>query len=182
MKLGKTLYVKNRVEWRRWLKKNHRKKSQIWLITYRKYTKKPSIPYNTAVEEALCFGWIDSIVKGLDKEKLAQRFSPRKSNANWSWMNKERMRRLIKEKRMTTAGLSVYEGNLNNAFRIPADILKDLKKDKTAWKNFNEFPESYKRIRIGWIEGARKRPDEFKKRLKYFLKMTAQYKMFGMVK
>ena len=181
MQIGKTLYVKTREEWRSWLEKNHQKESEIWLISYRKFTKKTSVLYNDAVEEALCFGWIDSILKKIDLNSYAQRFSPRRANANWSPMNKERMRRLIKDKKMTPAGLAVFEGNLDKPFEIPTDILKELKKDKEVWKNFQKFSDSYKRIRIGWIDGARKRPEEFKKRLKYFLKMTAQNKTFGMV-
>ncbi|OGK25341.1 hypothetical protein A3C25_06180 [Candidatus Roizmanbacteria bacterium RIFCSPHIGHO2_02_FULL_38_11] len=109
MKLGKTLYIKNREEWRRWLEKNHKKEPEIWLVYYKKHTKKSSIPYNDAVEEALCFGWIDSTVKGIDGEKYAQRFSPRKPKSNWSEPNKERIERLIKEGKMTPAGLVFFE-------------------------------------------------------------------------
>lgn len=182
MKIGKTLYVKNREEWRRWLEKHHNEEQEIWLIFYRKYTNKIPVPYSDAVEEALCFGWIDSIVKGVDKESFAQRFSPRKPKSNWSELNKVRMKKLIKEKKMTPAGLAVFKVDSEEVYKIPADILNELKKDKVVWKNFQKFTESYKRIRVGWIDGARKRPAEFKKRLKYFLKMTEKNKMFGMVK
>ena len=180
MKLGKILYVKNREEWRRWLEKNHEKETEIWLIHYRKFSKKTSIPYNDSVEEALCFGWIDSIEKGIDKERFAQRFSPRKAKSNWSPMNMERMRRLIKKGKMTPAGLKYFKDD--QVFKIPLDIAKAFIEDKKIWFNFQKFPESYKRIRIGWIDGARKRPEEFQKRLRYFLRMTAKNKMFGMVK
>ena len=108
MKIGKTLYLKNRKEWRRWLEKSHQKEPEIWLICYKKHTGKTSIPYNDAVEEALCYGWIDSNEKGIDREKYAQRFSPRKPKSNWSVVNKERVRRLIKLGKMTPAGLKYF--------------------------------------------------------------------------
>jgi len=117
MKLGNTLYLKNRDEWRRWLEKNHKREPEIWLIYYKKHTKKSSIPYNDAVEEALCFGWIDSTVKGIDGEKYAQRFSPRKPKSNWSEPNKERIERLIKEGKMTPAGLVFFENKILSTLR-----------------------------------------------------------------
>lgn len=109
MKVGKTLYVTNREKWREWLEKFHHKEKEIWLVFYRKDSGKVSIHYNDAVEEALCFGWIDSIEKGIDHERIAQRFTPRKSKSQWSETNKERVRRLIKEGKMTPAGLAVLE-------------------------------------------------------------------------
>ena len=179
MKISKTIYVKTRKAWRKWLEKNHDKESDIWLIYYRKAAGKPRIPYNDAVEEALCFGWIDSTSKGIDEERFAQRFSPRRAKSNWSVLNLERMKRLIKNGLMTSAGITYYPGATK--FKIPADILKEIKKDKETWDNFQKFDESYQAIRIGFIEGARNRPEEFQKRLKYFLKMTKQNKRFGMV-
>ncbi len=179
MEITKTLYVKNRTEWRKWLEKNYDKESEIWLIYYRKASGKPRIPYNESVEEALCFGWIDSIQKKIDQERLAQRFTPRKPKSNWSTLNLERMKRLIKDERMTPAGLKYYPGETK--FKIPQDILKEIKKDKETWENFQKFDESYQTIRIGFIEGARNRPEEFQKRLKNFLKKTKDNKKFGMV-
>ncbi|HLF02203.1 MAG TPA: hypothetical protein VI547_09530, partial [Anaerolineales bacterium] len=92
MKITKTLYAPNRKALRDWLKKNYRTEKEIWLVYYRKQTGKPRIPYNDAVEEALCFGWIDSTVKTLDAESTAQRFSPRKPRSAYSQANKERLR------------------------------------------------------------------------------------------
>ncbi len=193
MNLGKTLHIKNRNQWRKWLEKNHKSLPEIWLVYYKKHTGKASIPYNDAVEEALCFGWIDSTVKKIDEEKYAQRFTPRKLNSNLSETNKERVRRLIKEGKMTSAGLDKIKHHLEKKsqsikehavkkFSLPDDILKKLKSDAQVWSNFQNFPEHYKQIRIGWIDSARKRPDEFQKRLRYFIKMTAKNKKFGMVK
>ena len=159
------------------------------MIYYKKDSGKSRIPYNDAVEEALCYGWIDSTLKGIDDEKFAQRFTPRKGTGNWSETNRERMRRLIKLGKMTPAGLAKANGIAGSAGKrldrdrlvIPPDILKALKRDKNVWKNFQKFTSTYKRIRIWWIAAARHRPEIFNQRLRYFLKMTGQNKRFGMV-
>jgi uncharacterized protein YdeI (YjbR/CyaY-like superfamily) len=190
MKIGKTLYVSTRKAWRSWLTIHHATKKEIWLIYYKKGSGTPRIPYNDAVEEALCFGWIDSILKPIDEKKYAQRFSPRKPKAQWSAMNIERLRRLIRQKKVTKAGLEAADAlgtlrkqrnNRDSRVVIPPDIQKALQSDPTTWKNFSRFPSSYKRIRVGWIDASRHRPEVFQQRLKYFLKMTAQNKRFGMV-
>lgn len=187
MKIGKTLYVIEKKKWRLWLAKNHNKEKEIWLVYYKKSSGKQRISYNDAVEEALCYGWIDSIVKSMDKEKFVQRFSPRNPKSKLSQMNKERVRNLINQKKMTNAGLKaiekVFDINSNEKFIIPKDILNELKKNKQTWKNFGNFSDSYKRIRIGYIEHVRKlREPEFKRRLNNFIKMTAKNKRFGFVK
>ncbi|MFH1587245.1 MAG: YdeI/OmpD-associated family protein [Candidatus Diapherotrites archaeon] len=182
MEIGKTLYVTDRKAWRSWLAKNHKTEKELWLIYYKKHSNKPRIPYNDAVDEALCYGWIDSIVKRIDEERTAQRFTPRREKSPWSEMNKERARRLIKAGKMTKAGLAKIKDNLDEKFVLPENIRKALKSDSETWENFSKFPPSYKRIRIGFIEGARKRPAEFRKRLDYFIKMTKKGKQFGMVK
>ena len=186
MNPGKTFYTAERQVWRAWLKEHHKTEKEIWLVYYRKDSGKPRIPYNDAVEEALCFGWIDSTLAKVDHESFAQRFTPRRKNSQLSEMNKERIRRLLKQKKMTRAGLAAVDHAFDKSpgkpkFSIPSDILKALKRDKTTWNNFQQFPDSYKRIRIGWIDGSRNRPDFFKQRLNYFLKMTKANKRFGMV-
>jgi uncharacterized protein YdeI (YjbR/CyaY-like superfamily) len=193
VELGTTLYVTKRKEWRAWLARHHKTAKEIWLVYYRKASGKPRIPYNDAVEEALCYGWIDSTNKTIDAERTAQRFTPRRKGSPLSPMNMERVRRLIAQKKMTRAGLESIGQHLEadagvdgrrqklKDVQLPEDILEQLKQDPQVWKNFQAFPESYKRIRIGWIDGARKRPDEFEKRLRYFIKMTAKNKRFGMV-
>ena len=104
MQIGETLYVTTGDEFRKWLIKNHQTKKEIWLIRYKKATKKPSIDYVEAVEEAICFGWIDNLEKGMDAERYALRFSPRKPKSNWTNTNKDRARKLIAEGRMSPAG------------------------------------------------------------------------------
>src|SRR5262245_54413461 len=130
MTITETLYVTNRKVWRAWLKKHHKTKKEIWLVFYNKSSGKKRIPYNDAVEEALCFGWIDSTVKKLGPESFAQRFSQRNPKSGWSEMNKERARRLIAAKKMTKAGLALL-GHVHLAeFIVPKDILKALQTDK----------------------------------------------------
>lgn len=180
MELGKTLYVDNRADWRSWLAKHHNKDKEIWLVYYRKASGKTRIPYNEAVEEALCFGWIDSIYKNIDEYSFAQRFTPRKPGSRVSEMNRIRTLRLIDRGLMTSAGLAVL-GNVSAKFEIPADILKELKKDKVVWENFQAFSEDYRMIRVAYVEGARNRPEEFERRLRNLLNMTAKNKKFGMV-
>lgn len=189
MQLGKTFYAKNRREWRAWLAKHHKQAPDIWLVYYKKDSGKPRIPYNHAVEEALCYGWIDSIMKPIDADCFAQRFSPRRRTSVLSAMNRERVRRLIAARRMTRAGLAslahVFDRGKDTKktvrWSLPADIRRELERDPVVWKNFRRFPEPYRRIRIGWIDAARHRPAAFDQRLRYFLKMTARNKRFGMV-
>jgi len=192
MEITETLYVTNREQWRSWLVQNHISAKEIWLIYYRKNTGKPRISYNDAVEIAICYGWIDSTIKLLDNDRTVQRFSPRRKKSELSEMNKERVRRLILSGEMTPFGLEkiihhfdedieMTNRHILKEFKIPKDIIDALKSDPIVWHNFEQFPGHYKIIRTGWIDGARKRPDEFQKRLKYFIKMTMKNKMFGLV-
>ena len=104
MEIGETIYVTTRAELRKWFEANHESKKEIWLIKYKKATKKPSINYVEAVEEGICFGWIDGLEKGMDAERYALRFSPRRPKSNWTETNKDRARKMISEGRMTPAG------------------------------------------------------------------------------
>jgi uncharacterized protein YdeI (YjbR/CyaY-like superfamily) len=179
MKPTKTLHVTDRVKWRRWLAKNHKTAEEIWLIYFKASTGKPRIAYNDAVEEALCFGWIDSTVKKLNGQRFAQRFSRRNPKSGYSQANKERLRRLIAAGRVAKEVLATLGEMPDETFEIPKDILAAIKSNGRAWSNFQGYSDAYKRIRIGFIEGARNRPEEFKKRLKYFIRMTEKGKQFG---
>ncbi|HET6847143.1 MAG TPA: hypothetical protein VFH29_09935 [Anaerolineales bacterium] len=106
MEIGETIYVTTRQEFRRWLHKHHADRSEIWLIRYKKVTGKPSLDYVQAVEEAICYGWIDNIEKSIDAERFALRFSPRRPKSNWTATNLERARAMIEKKKMTRAGLA----------------------------------------------------------------------------
>jgi len=179
MKITQTLYVTKAKDWRDWLKQNYKTKTEIWLVYPKKATGKPRIEYNAAVEEALCFGWIDSIIKKLDEDHTVQRFSPRKPKAKYSQANIERLRDLVAKKKVVKEVKATLGDILNEKFVIPSDILKALKANKQAWKHFQKFSAPYKRIRIAFIDGARKRPAEFQKRLRHFIEMTEKNKMFG---
>jgi len=189
VKLGKTLHVTTRKDWRAWLAKHHNTETEIWLVYYRKETGKPRISYNDAVEEALRYGWIDSIIRSIDKERFAQRFSKRRAGSGLSQMNRERVRSLIAQKKMTKAGLAAIARVFDPAededadFAVPPDILKSLKQNEQAWRNFQKLPEAYKRIRIAFIE-TRKRhgKEQYQRALRHFVDMTAQGKRFGFVR
>lgn len=180
MKLGPTLYVKDRRAWRAWLRKNHETKREVWLVYPRKATGKKRIPYNDAVEEALCFGWIDSTVKGIDPERFAQRFTPRTKGAKLSAMNRERVDQMVRAKKMTKAGLAVL-GNLGSLkVEVPPAVKRALAKTRGAKAQFKRLPDSYKRIRLGYIEAGRKHGRaEYAKRVRHFVDMTAKGKKFG---
>jgi uncharacterized protein YdeI (YjbR/CyaY-like superfamily) len=175
----KTLYVTDRNDWRAWLEKNFDKEKEIWLIFPKKASGKPRISYKNAVEEALCFGWIDSQVRTLDEESSAQRFSPRNPKSGYSQTNKERLKWLLKEKLIHPSMQQTAKKVLEEKFVFPPDIINALKADKTAWKNYQKFSSAYKRIRIAYIDAARKRPAEFKKRLANFIEKTKKNKQIG---
>ncbi len=179
MEITTTLYVTDRIAWHQWLLDNYHTATDIWLITYKKHTGKPSIPYNQAVEEALCFGWIDSIRKRVDDERLAQRFTPRKTGSSYSQTNLERLRRMLAQQRIMPEVLPAVREALAIPFQPPEDVLTELRADPVAWTNFQRYSGSYQRIRLAYIDSARKRPEEFEKRLNNFLKKTAQDKQYG---
>jgi uncharacterized protein YdeI (YjbR/CyaY-like superfamily) len=179
MEITKTLHVTNRKDWRAWLRKHYKTEKEIWLVYYKKASGKPRILYNDAVEEALCFGWIDSTLKSLDEQRSAQRFSPRKSRSKYSPANKERLRKLIKQRKVIKEVRETLGDLSEEEFEIPKDILEAIQNNKEAWKHFQKFSDAYQRIRIGFIDGARHRPEEFKKRLRYFIKMTEKNKQYG---
>jgi uncharacterized protein YdeI (YjbR/CyaY-like superfamily) len=178
----RTLYVHRVADWRAWLRKHHKTSREIWLVYYRKASGKPRIAYNDAVDEALCFGWIDSIVRTIDDERVAQRFTPRRPGSKTSEMNKARARRLIRQRRMTPAGLKAIGSLKAQRLVIPADIRAAFERDPIAWKRFRRFPATYRRIRIAFVEGARTRPEEFERRLRNLIRKSARNERFGMIR
>jgi len=171
------IYFKERSDWRAWLAHNFETKEEVWLIYPRKSTGKVRIPYNDAVEEALCFGWIDSIVKTYDKDHTMQRFTPRKPKSSYSQANKERLRWLLNNHLIHDSLKDQVIEVITEAFKYPPDIVEVIKKDKTAWSNFQSMSATYKRIRIAYIDSARNRPEEFEKRLKNFVVKTRENKL-----
>ncbi|MFV2044979.1 MAG: YdeI family protein [Anaerolineales bacterium] len=176
---SKLLRISDRDKWREWLKKNRKSEDEIWLVYAKKHTGKPRISYNDAVEEALCFGWIDSIVKTIDEDSFAQRFSVRKSKSSYSQPNRERLRALVEQGKVMPDVLESLPDLSEDDFRIAPDILEGIKANKQAWKNFQGFSEPYIRIRISYIEAGRERSEIFEKRLANFISKTEKNKKFG---
>ena len=179
MEVTETFYPRTRGEWRAWLARHHEDRSEIWLVTYKAGTKKPSVSYADAVEEALCFGWIDSTRKALDGERLAQRFSPRRQRSTYSQTNRERLARLVEAGRVTPSLLTRLEDWRPDDYTIPKDILAALRADPSAWTNWKRLPMPYRRIRAAYVDGARHRGSEFGKRLANLVRKTAAGKQFG---
>ena len=170
------LYITDRNEWREWLKKNYRNKQEIWLIYYKKHTGKPRIPYDDAVEEALCYGWIDTTVKRIDEDKYLQKFCPRKKGSMWSKLNKQRVEKMIRAGKMRKPGMDKVDeakknGEWDAAYAVKDDIhmppgLKEaLRKNRKAEENFYNFAPSYRRNYIRWVADA-KRDETMNRRIK----------------
>ncbi len=172
-----TKYFIDRKEWRKWLEKNFETENDIWLEYPLKKTNKKRILYNDAVEEALCFGWIDSTVKSLNETTSIQRFCKRRKNSTFSQPNIERLKWLFKNNLVHYSIKNEVLKIIEQDFIFPKDIITRLKEDKEVWRNYQKFTEPYKRIRIAYIESARKRPDEFEKRLKSFICKTKENKL-----
>ena len=195
MEITETLYVSTARAWRAWLKRHHRTAREIFLIYYKKHTGEPRISYNDAVDQALCFGWIDGITKPIDGDRWCQRFTPRRKGSSLSELNKARVRRLIRTGEMTRAGIDALHGALRHgakihrgrvketvAFTVPARVVAAVRKNPAAWKYFRKLPKAYLMIRIRWITAATHRLEVFRQRLNYFVRMTAQGKRFGMIR
>ena len=167
-------YPKSRQEWREWLQDNHDKKQSVWLIYYKKKSNIPTVIYSEAVDEALCFGWIDSKSKPIDEHKFMQFFSRRKPNSVWSRVNKEKIERLTNEGLMTKAGYEIIEIAKQNgswtildeaeALIIPDDLDKELQKRKNAKEYFLSLSRSDKRNILQWLVLA-KRQETREKRI-----------------
>lgn len=185
----KSYYAKDRNAWRKWLEKNHAKSPGVWLIYYKKSSGKSRVEYNDAVEEALCFGWIDSTIRPIDDEKYMQRFTPRKPKSGWSALNKRRVEKLIDQKLMTKAGLQKIEDAKKigaweyldhiEAIQLPHDFAKALAKNKKAKVNFENFPPYAKKQFLYRINLA-KRPETRKERIQLLVKRAAENKKPGM--
>ena len=165
----KATHPKTRGQWRKWLEKNHSTAPGIWMIYYKKETGKRKFDMAEAVEEALCFGWIDSVAQKLDDERTMQKFTPRKPKSIWSKINKKRIEKLIEQKLMTPAGLATIERAKQNGSwdtlnssdlhtdnnSMPDDLEKTLSKNKKALANFLAFPPSYRKRFLFWIDSAK---------------------------
>jgi len=158
----KTLQVRTRLEWRTWLQDHHRSELEIWLVFHKRHTGLEEMSYDDAVEEALCFGWVDSLVRRLDEDRYARKVTPRKPDSRWSTANRRRYADLKTCGLLTPAGLErPPTGRTGDAPRprlwvLPPYIEKALKADARAWKHFERLAPSQRRAYIGWIDSAKR--------------------------
>jgi uncharacterized protein YdeI (YjbR/CyaY-like superfamily) len=186
----KQVHVTTRSQWRRWLAKNHDKeKNGIWLVCYKKETGRPTLEYDASVEEALCFGWIDSIIKSMDDGKYCLKFTPRREGSQWSSSNKKRVEKTIKAGRMTRFGLAKIEAAKRSGIwemdprpvidlDPPRELSDALEQNRKAKAFFEKLAPSYQKHFIGWLATA-KRPETRAKRLKESLALLARGEKLG---
>ena len=170
-------YTSERGVWRKWLAEHFETESEIWVVFPMKESGDKALPYNDAVEEALCFGWIDSTIKHIDPTHRAQRFTPRKKGSPYSRPNIERLIWLERQGLLHPHIRDSVLSLIRTPYIFPADILDAIKADGVAWENYEKLSEPYKRIRVAYIDAARKRPNEFKKRLESFIEKTRAGKL-----
>ena len=190
------VYLPTREEWRSWLLENYDSMQEIWLIYYKKHTGKASIPYNDAVEEALCFGWIDSLVRRIDGERYMQKYTPRKPKSTWSKHNVRRIEKMISEGKMQPPGIKLFEFAKENGLlpdmseegrkeakllfpEAPQFFIKALNENPKANSNFNSLAPSYKLQFLGWIMDAKKKETQHR-RLKEAIELLNSGKKLGM--
>lgn len=194
MKDLEIIHFKTRNDFRNWLFKNYDKSPGIWMVFYKKHTKKENITYPDALDEAICFGWIDSIVKKTDENQYVRKFTPRKNTRNWSEINKIKALRMIREGRMTETGLEKFEkylkshttdpennrpGTTTKKVEIPSFIIDAFAQNEPALTHFNNLAPSYKRNYILWITQA-KRKETVEKRLKEAIGLLKENKKLGL--
>jgi len=162
-----------RDDWRKWLTDNHDRPEGIWLVYFKKHTKIPSVYHTEAVEEALCFGWIDSKIKSIDEQRYMQIFSPRNPKSIWSDVNKQRIEKMIHEGKLTSAGMKKVNdakkfgqwdksyGTRKTKVFLPDDLKNALLQNPLAWENFSNFPPSAQSTYIYWVSAAKR--DETRK-------------------
>jgi uncharacterized protein YdeI (YjbR/CyaY-like superfamily) len=190
------IYFDSRKSFRGWLEENHNKSLGIWMIFFKKHINVSCIEYREALEEALCFGWIDSIIKKVDDSRYVRKFTPRTNTSNWSNLNKKMVLSLIKNGNMTEAGLEKIDSYLKTGrvdweiksgkksskakeFHVPDFILKAFAENEPALKNFNNLAQTYKRYYVGWITTA-KREVTILKRLEESIRLLKENKKLGL--
>jgi len=173
----KVFYTANRAEWRKWLGEHFETENEIWFVFPTKQSGEKGLSYNDAVEEALCFGWIDGRAGTLDELHQIRRFTPRRKGSSYSQPNIERLIWLDERGMIHPKVRPSVEAVIRQPFAFPKDIVAAIKRDKEAWANYNKFSEPYKRIRVAYIDASRKRPEEFEKRLKNFIDKTKNNKI-----
>ena len=178
----KRVEARDRKKWRAWLEKNHAHSPGVWLVFYKKTSGKPTVRYDEAVEEALCFGWIDSLMKPVDDARYRQLFTPRKPKSRWSKPNKERVARMIAAGLMTDTGMEKIRAakkdgtwthmDAPDSLAVPPDLRKALNANKAARESFGRMPSGKKRQLLGWIHDA-KRPETRQRRIAQVVEVAA---------
>ncbi len=178
MEIENLIPAKSREDLRIWLQENCKTEKSCWVLV--SMTPPPDmLLYLDAVEEALCFGWIDGVKKKISETELAQRLSPRSKKSLWTELNKERVRRLEKLGLMRDEGRMVLPDMDHNSFRLDRVIEQRLKEEKQVYKNFMAFPDLYKRVRIDTIQSNKNQPELFRSRLDKFIANTRENKIYG---
>ena len=179
-----TLHFRTSKEWRTWLAKHHASSAGIWFVFYKGHTGQKSIPCEDMVREALCFGWIDSLIKRLDDDRYAIKVTPRQPTSKWSNLNRKRWAELKAAGLLTAAGLAAAPTNNTYAAKpaipdLPSDIAKAFQEDTKAWEFFQELAPSYRRYFVVWIHTA-KRPETREKRIRESIRLLAARKKLGL--
>lgn len=178
MEITTTFKAADRAEWRAWLQEYHETEEFIWLLSDKR-DEIPTVSYLDAVEEAICFGWIDGIAKRRSELETAQRFTPRRPRSNWTELNRERARRLIALGLMTDAGRATLP-DLSAPFSVPDEIIAAIRADAEAWERFRTFPELYRRIRLDNLSSVlRTNREEYERRIARFIERTRRGRMIG---
>ncbi|MCL5279347.1 MAG: YdeI/OmpD-associated family protein [Planctomycetes bacterium] len=189
-KLSKRQSFEGRADWRAWLAANHTTAQEIWLVIRKKHMAKAGLTYGEALEEALCFGWIDGILRRIDDKKHTVRFTPRRKNSIWSELNKKRVAQLIQEGRMTETGLAkIKEAQANGQWEkatvredvttVPAELTAALAGNARARESFEKLAPSYRKQFLHWISTA-KRDQTREKRIKTTIKLLAANRRLGL--
>ncbi len=184
------LHVTDREAWRKWLLEHHASQGEAWLVFNKKHTGAQTLSYEEAVEEALCFGWIDSIARKIDDRKYMQKFTPRRKKSEWSEINKKRARKMIKQGKMAEAGRAkIKEAKADGRWgkvrfrespvRIPPELREALKSDPEIRDRFDSYTPAYKKMLIGWIQSPRMQETR-ERRMEEVIELIAQGKKLGM--
>jgi uncharacterized protein YdeI (YjbR/CyaY-like superfamily) len=179
-----TLRVQSRSQWRTWLKKHHASSPGVWFVFYKAHTGVTSLPYEDTVREALCFGWIDSLVKRLDDDRYVLKITPRKPTSKWSDLNRKRWAELKAAGLLTSAGLAAAPTDNSYAPRptipdLPGYIATALKAHPKAWEFFSGLAPTHRRNFVVWIHIA-KRPETREKRIRESIRLLAAGKKLGL--
>ena len=169
--------ARTRGEWRQWLEEHFETETEVWFVFPTLASGEESVTYNDAVEEALCFGWIDGMAGTLDATHALRRFTPRRKGSGYSRPNIERLLWLEGQGMIHPKVRPLVLPIISEPYVFPDDIIAEIRKDPVAWANYERFSEPYRRIRVAYIDAARKRPDEFAKRLRSFIAKTREGKL-----